>query len=272
MTESLMPILEEYVKDARADLQARWSAWELDLSKNETHEVVGGLLARQVSLATELARNPDIWNPHIGPLILRSMVDLNITLSWILIDPEERAKQFIAYSLGQVKLYIEHLEAAQEEPDALTRQMIDMLEDWHNVQRLTFLTDVNIGSWSGVSTRKMAEEAGCLDLYRYAYAPLSEVAHSMWHHISVFNLQRCTSPLHRLHAVPHAPDSEPQPYFLHTAAKYLEATLMLFDEKLGLRSSQPSAFDRLMERLDSLRKRMAEYEFTESVEPVMPVE
>jgi uncharacterized protein DUF5677 len=257
MAESLAPILEEFTRDARSDLESRWAAWKLDLSKNVVHEVVGGLLARQVSLATEMARNPDIWNPHIGPLVLRSMVDVYISLSWILMAPEERSQQFIAYGLGQIKLQIEHLkEAAAQEASSETQTGMELLEDWLNSQRLIFLTEVNIGSWSGTNTRKMAEESGCLDIYMFAYTIFSEAAHSMWHHISIFNLKRCSSPLHRLHSVPHAPQLDSQVYFLHMAAKYLEITLMLVDERLGLQITGPSAFDKMMSRLSSLSERI----------------
>jgi hypothetical protein len=236
------------------DLQTLWTSWKLDLSRNEMHEVVGGLLARQVSLATEMARSPEIWNPHIGPLVLRSMVDLHITISWILLEPEKRAQQYIAYGLGQVKLLIEHLKATALEGqlDTQTEETVAALEEWHNSQRLTFLTEVNVGSWSGLSTRKMAEEAGCLDLYTYAYTPLSEAAHSMWHHISLFNLQRCANPLHRLHSIPHSPRLMPQIYFLHMGANYLEQTFILIYESLGLKPYPASAFDLLMARLESL--------------------
>jgi hypothetical protein len=42
----------------------------------------------------------------MAPIILRAMVDLYITLSWIFKDPLERSKKYIAYGLGQEKLEI----------------------------------------------------------------------------------------------------------------------------------------------------------------------
>jgi hypothetical protein len=65
------------------------------------------------------------------------------------------------------------LESKEEE------ELVEVLEAWINRQRWSFLTDVNLGSWSGISTRKMAEEAGCLDFYNYVYAPFSACTHSM---------------------------------------------------------------------------------------------
>jgi hypothetical protein len=46
-------------------------------------------------------------DPHIAPLILRSMVDLRITLGWILMEPVPRCEQFVFYGLGQTKLWVE---------------------------------------------------------------------------------------------------------------------------------------------------------------------
>jgi hypothetical protein len=254
LAETIEEIIADFEQDARSDLDSRWAAWPLDLSKNEVHEVVGGLLARQVSLATELARNPEIWNPHVGPLILRAMVDLYISLSWILIDPLERSRQFIAYGLGQVKLKIEHMKeaASSSQPGARGDGGISVLEEWLNIQRLDFLTEVNLGSWSGSNTRQMAEESGCLDLYRFAYTTFSEAAHSMWYHVKAFNLKPCLSPLHRHHSVPHAPLLEPSFYYVDMLSKYLDMTFELFDEKFGIPTGAISASRKLLSRLQSL--------------------
>src|SRR2546425_8975109 len=82
-------LITDYISSVRSELDAHWNAWRLDLTNPEVHEVVGALLARQVTLATQLARAPDIWNSHLGPVILRSMADAYIVLAWILTSPEE---------------------------------------------------------------------------------------------------------------------------------------------------------------------------------------
>src|SRR5882672_11079198 len=105
-------ILDVYVAGVRAELQARWDAWTIDLTKSHFYEVVGGLVARQVTLATQLATSPPIWNGHIAPLILRAMTDAYITLAWILEDPDTRTDLFIKFGLGQLKLWLEHFKAS----------------------------------------------------------------------------------------------------------------------------------------------------------------
>ena len=65
------------------------------------HEAIGGLLARQATLAIELARSPMMWIGNVAPLILRCMTDAYITLAWILDDRGDRAKKYTEYGLGQ---------------------------------------------------------------------------------------------------------------------------------------------------------------------------
>src|SRR6266436_5291154 len=107
-------IIEAFTGRAREELADRLKKWPLDLAKRELHEVVGALLARQVTLASQLAACPPIWNGHIAPLVLRAMADAYITLAWILKEPLDRCRKFIHYGLGQEKLQLEHRRAEME--------------------------------------------------------------------------------------------------------------------------------------------------------------
>jgi Family of unknown function (DUF5677) len=186
-------LIEAFAERARVELGVRPEKWPTDLAEQEVHEVVGALLARQVTLATRLAASPPIWDGHVAPIILRAMADVYITLAWILQNPSNRCKQFIHYVLGQQKLQLEHRRAdlKTREPLEGKIELLDAVEEWINSQRATFLTDVNLGSWSGISTRDMADQDGYLDFYNYVYVPFSACVHSMWHHIAHYNLKRC---------------------------------------------------------------------------------
>lgn len=76
--DELRTTIEDYIKQTKKELEQRWKNWPIDLDKIEIHEVIGSLMARQVTLAVELASAPMIWSGHIAPLILRSMVDTYI--------------------------------------------------------------------------------------------------------------------------------------------------------------------------------------------------
>jgi hypothetical protein len=146
--EQVEQLIGAFVKQARLELQERWGNWPIDISKNEMHEVVGALLARQVTLARQIAECPSIWNGHIAPIILRAMADVYISLAWVLNEPLERSQKFIFYGLGQDKLQLEHRKAEIGErlPTPQEKMLIEASEAWINSQRFTFLTEVNIGS------------------------------------------------------------------------------------------------------------------------------
>jgi len=247
-------IVVAYQSQLASELESRMAPWEIDLSQREVHEVIGALLARQTSMVIHLSQSPGTWNGHVAPVLLRTMVDTFITLAWILGDPKERARRFILHGLGQLKLNLEHRAAQLTESgrDPETDPIIQAQTAWLNSQRFSFLTEVDVGSWSGLSTREMAEQAGCLDLYRYAYAPFSAATHSMWHHVGLYNLIPCDSPLHRHHGLPAIPAHPPDIDYLYRAAKYVEKSYRWFEDWLDVEHPKDTAFDVLRMALDDL--------------------
>lgn len=252
--DALGAVVERYAANARAELDARWAEWPLDLSRTHIHEVIAGLLGRQVSLAVQVASAPSIWNPHAAPVLLRAMTEVIITIAWILEKPDDRAKMYIHYGLGQVKLDLERRKSQldPDNPDPAQQQEVDVREAWVEQQRWPFLTEVNLGSWSEISVRKMAQDTGLEDLYNYPYQMFSAAAHSMWHHVERFNLQPCHSPLHRYHRVPADLDVSPDYSFLDLAAKNLADAFAIFDEKCSVNVNAPSAYELLSSDVDEL--------------------
>jgi hypothetical protein len=254
MTEEvrLDELIKAFTVRAREELGHRLGKWPTDLSRQAFHEVVGGLLARQVTLACDIVSCPEIWNGDIAPVILRAMADVHITVAWLLKDPLDRCNKFIHYGLGQAKLHLEHRRAdiGTREPFDGELEQCEALEAWINSQRATFLTEVNLGSWSGMSTRAMAEEAGCLDFYNYVYTPFSACAHSMWQHVARYDLEECRNPLHRFHRIPAIQKGILDPCYPYLAGKYLNKTFLTFDDAIGISSDLQSAFDVLSQQLD----------------------
>ena len=250
----LGPLRDEYVHMVREELDARWRAWPIDMSRREVHEVFGGLMARQVSLATQVTRAPQTWNGHVAPLILRAMIDTFIALAWVSKEPVDRARKFIHYGLGQEKLLLEHHRARLEakKVDADNHPLVREMERWLSAQRLPFMTEVNLGAWSGLDVRKMAEETGNRDLYNFAYAPFSAAVHGMWQHVAKYNLAPCRNPLHGLHRIPADPDLDVDVDYMYRAAKYVDKTFRLFDDFSGVPVSAPSAFSKLVVALNAL--------------------
>ena len=198
-------------------------------------------MSRQVILTTEMAFAPSTWNSHIAPLFLRCMVEAYITMAWILEDPKSRSKQYVEYGIGQEKLYIEFLEESISK--CTDPSDLDMLErtiqgkkSWLNSQLAEWATEVNVGSWSGMSAREMAKEIGRESTYKYAYVPLSGAVHNMWQHVGMHNVRPCTNPLHKGHLVPivrYNPFMEAD--YMRLSSKYMTMTFVLFDEKMGIK-------------------------------------
>jgi hypothetical protein len=195
----------------RQELRLRCEAYTPDFRTPEVFNVLTALLSRQATLAIELASAPQIWNGHSAPLFLRAMTDVHITLSWILLDPKLRSRQYIDFGLGQAVLELEHrkkqFESVVDDSKKDTEQIIRAGEAWINSQRWNFLVEVNVGAWSGKSTREMAQESGILDFYNYVYVPFSQCAHSTWYHVGRYNSGPSDSPLTRQLWLPRIEDS-----------------------------------------------------------------
>lgn len=247
-------IVNGYQKRLYDEIENRFGRWPVDLTQREVHEVVGGLLARQGTLGIQLASSPGIWNGHVAPVILRTMVDTFITLAWIADDPVERARKFILHGLGQAKLEIEHrsdlLKKSGRDPEE--DPVVQHKKAWVDSQRFSFFTEINLGSWSGISTRKMAEQSGCLDIYRHAYTPFSAATHSTWEHVARYNLVHCESPLHRHHRIPWVYPDALDPDYLYRGARYVEKTFRRFEAAFGLDTPEDTALAFLEAEIDKL--------------------
>jgi hypothetical protein len=254
LNEAFWSALHNFVDYISGRLWARWDSWQGNREDRNFHEVIGGLLSRQVNLASELARNPGTWNSNMAPLVLRSMVEALITMAWILGDPHKRSDSFILYGLGQEKLLLENQKAlmADDGLDPNEDQEIQQWEEWLNSHRYAHLTEVNVGDWGGVNLRTRAEESGQLDLHRNDYSRWSRAVHNMWQHLVRFNLQHCQNPLHGFQRVPRLPRLGIDPYYLEWSARYLDLTFNLFDEKTGVRVEGPSAVEFLHQEVQKV--------------------
>lgn len=247
--DTLFAVVDKYVEMANAEVASRWDSWKISFEQYELYQTIGSLLYRQLTLASQLAFSPNVWNGHIAPIILRSMADVHITLAWILSDPLERSRKYILFGLGQNKLEIEQRKNIKDSDMEKNQEIIKAKESWANAQRFTFLTDVELGSWSGITTRKMAEEANCLDFYNFVYTPFSAATHSTWNHVGLYNVTRCGNPLHRFHFVPVNPEIPSDYHYLYLAGKYLNKSLVAFDSKYGPSEVSGSSFSYLKKEL-----------------------
>lgn len=249
-------IIKQYSDDLKNELKELWNEFNIDLSIKEQFEVIGGIIARQITIATHFASNSNIWTGDIAPIILRCMADNYINLAWILESPNDRARKFILHGLGQEKLMIEHRkdQIKNDGLDPNEDELIQFSEKWLNSQRYIFLTDVNLGSWSGLNTRQMAEQANCMDFYNLVYQPFSIAAHNMWNHIAKYNLRTSENVLHKLLKVPLISEITSHLDYLDLAAKYTDKCFWIYYEKFPNGKERKSSYKTLKEKLRELEE------------------
>ena len=175
---------------------------DLDLFNPDRDDVLLGLLGRQARLLSCLLQYDQLWLETVGTLLLRSMIDCLITLTWLAQKGEkEDFRKFKEYSLGKEKLLKLHLEErldkGAEELSAAQRQAEVAIASEMNEEFLS----IELGHWLQRDTRKMADDVGLGEEYRLLYAPLSASAHGEWLALKQDVLVRCANPLHRGHYI-----------------------------------------------------------------------
>lgn len=235
----LYEFIDAYESYLRSSFEELWGKVDIEADKLEAYSVIGGLLSRQVTMSIEMARSPNIWNGHSAPLFLRSMTDLYIAISWMMMDLENRTRKYILHGLGEAKLLLEHYENNLEErPDDPYKDEIELVieakRNWIEFQRRESLVEVNLGNWSHLDYRKMSQEADCEGLYKFPYKEFSHAVHNMWPHVSIYNCRSCENPLHRHHLIPELRPATLDMDFLYRSCKYVDMVYELFIERFGL--------------------------------------
>lgn len=242
--DELLALVNDYEAYLVRSFEDLWGRVQIDPNQLEAFSVIGALLSRQVTLSIQLARSPGTWNGHAAPLFLRAQTDLHITLAWILADLVDRARKYVLHGLGEEKLIIEQYKKELEEnPTASNREMMEQLialkSQWISTQRHEWMVEVNLGHWAHLDTRTMATEANCESLYKFAYKPFSQAAHSMWPHVSIYNCKQCENPLHRYHLIPELLEFGGDVDYLYRSCKDVHRTYEAFVRGFCISLSEP---------------------------------
>jgi hypothetical protein len=198
---------------------------DCDLFNPDRDDVLLGLLGRQARLLSYLLQYDQLWLETVGMLLLRSMIDCLITLTWLAQKGvHQDFRKFKEYSLGKEKLLKLHLEErldkGAEELAAAQRQGEAIIANELNEEFLS----IELGHWLQRDTRKMADDVGLGEEYRLLYAPLSASAHGEWLALKQDVLVRCANPLHRGHYILDLSDPSGWSGFPYRAAHIFEKT------------------------------------------------
>ena len=138
-----------------------------------------------------------------GRNLLRTLAEAYITLSYLQSKNDQNLwLSWRNYGSGQAKLAFLKLMEITERPSYVG---VDNLESLANEDIWIEYSEINVGSWSGIDLRQMADEAGVKDVYDSHFVWPSSFVHAQWGAIrdSVYTI--CLNPLHRFHRIPRPP-------------------------------------------------------------------
>lgn len=224
-TDSIQAALEHNATCARAYIDQLSRQAKYDLYDPLVDEILLGLLSRCARLFSLMAEDPNLWARDTAGIFLRCLADTAITFGFLARKGTNNDfRRFKEFGEGQDKLLMLHLE--ESHPGALSlegRKPEAIAQDLGPLAPA--LLQIELGSWSGKDTRKLASAAGMEHLYRLVFSPGSGDVHGTWASLAKSNLAYCRQPLHRFHRLPSF--SEP-PLYLHvmiTAQELMEAVI-----------------------------------------------
>jgi hypothetical protein len=159
-----------------------------------------GLVLYALSIVEEIGLHR-IQTRIVGRLALRSLVEANITLRYLLkMDDGALWKSYRVYGAGQAKLaFLKAQEMDDELPPFLEEDTLHALANEDVWQEYL---EIDVGHWARSNLRALAIECDAKDTYDRYYDWTSTFAHSHWGAVRDTNFSTCYNPLHRLHRIP----------------------------------------------------------------------
>lgn len=178
-----------------------------DLYEPVRYEVLTGIVSRARRAVSVAIGNPLLWSTEHGSGTVRTLVESRIVLAWLLHQDDSKLfTQFKDYGRGHLKLLKLHLEEfldKQRSPDPDLKAHVAELDKAVNQDISEEFQDIRItpNFSDGISTRKMAQNVGLSDDYKFIFAPASSTFHGEWPAVDQFALVLCQNPLHRGHKI-----------------------------------------------------------------------
>jgi Family of unknown function (DUF5677) len=186
----------------------------LDPSDAAKHEVLCGLVSRSARAVMALIRSPHMWSGEQGSSVMRILAETRIVITWMDLQDPAIYKRYQNYGRGKAKLMRRHMESLIESLGDATstdlRELAKRVKERAGGDLGEEFQDVSVETtFSGISMRQMAVEAGMLDVYNFIYQSASGVVHGEWWAIEDYAMQRCVNPLHLVHNIPSFEDEYP---------------------------------------------------------------
>lgn len=183
------------------------TAVDPDLYSPDRHEVLSGLVYRQLRAVRVMVEFPALWTMEHGSAAIRGVLEARIVVKWLMKqnDPDLYTR-FKDYGRGRLKLLKLHLEEYRdtlENPPSDLEDQIEYMDALVNRDLMEEFQDISVeGSFAGIDTRRMAEQVGLITDYRLVFQPASANVHGEWAALDQYILTTCRNPLHRWHRIP----------------------------------------------------------------------
>ncbi len=209
-----------------------------DLYAPDRHEVLTGIVYRQIRALGVMVGFPALWTMEHGSSAIRGVLEARILAKWLLLkDEPDLYSRFKDYGRGKLKLLKLHLEEYRDSldtPPAELDEQIEYLDALVNRDIMEEFQDISVeGNFAGIDTRRMAEQVGLLTDYRLVFQPASSNVHGEWTSLDQYILSTCRNPLHRWHRIP---NSDPMltlgPNVVEIALGMLEQLVAEFEDGL----------------------------------------
>ncbi|KQV73868.1 hypothetical protein ASC61_01945 [Aeromicrobium sp. Root344] len=239
--KSARDIWQQRLDDLTERFVAKANTSDPDLYIPDRHEVLTGLVYRQVRALGIMVQFPGLWTMEHGSSTLRGLLESRIVVKWLILkDDAELFGRFKDYGRGRLKLLKLHLEEYRDGMDDPPQELdgqIEYLDALVNNDLLEEFQDISIeGNFAGVDTRRMADQVGLLNEYRLVFAPASANVHGEWTAIDQYVLTQCRNPLHRWHRkVNDDPMMRLGPAVVEMALDMLESLVDDYEEGIDVR-------------------------------------
>lgn len=245
---NVVKALEQYSIDLESEFTGIVQAWPQELLKKPIPRILGGLIARHVTLTTWFVASRNYWNPHLGPLMLRALQESWLKIAWLLKEPLKRSSGIATADLRAAKSRVESMASRTEEQTAKDRtpEIIKLLDEEKSICSTEFKPIM-------VDARKMANDlAGeALIAYKRHNVLFTACVHSSWNHLAKFNLITNPNPLHRYQFVPMWKEHFPPEieYPLMSAEYWDQIYSALLNDS---HDKKETSYERLLTKLKSL--------------------
>jgi hypothetical protein len=188
------------LEQARRALLDHWANSLSTTAIDARHDTAFGLAFYALACLSEAAAGP-MSRLVTGRLLVRTLTELRITLAFLVRKGDaETWTRFRSYGSGQAKLALLKYEMLDGRQPSLVRP--ETLEALANEDFFQEFVNIDLGSWSGLDLRKMAEQSGTKDDYDRFYGWTSTFVHGQWAAVRDAVFATCLNPLHRVHRVP----------------------------------------------------------------------